>query len=353
VLKQIYFKRLANTLKQGILLSLALLFVLGISVQANPDAYAQSTYPPLITPLSPRWQPHMVVDRVPTRRVNNISLRGVFPDITPDFAHYQALNQHISDTAGTLIDSALRLRARTITFSYEVFATHEVVSIVMYASIAAITNREAVATINFHPITGEILTIPAVMGEDFPALVEGILTNWTRDFPETHYAAITAPLTAFYLTHDKLVILFDEFQITNEPGDLTRLELRLERIIRIQPIAPIDYYVRTQIYNLIMVPLKPILHQLGYYATSHDEGIVRIWANPSQTHLISELRLEENHFVWDGGMPRTLESPPLAHNDLHDNIVMVPITFFDRVVPLTTYHVDNSGMIHILAYRAR
>jgi len=345
------YSGIKKAIKQGWVCVLVFLFAFNTVVFANPLDEMETPAPeePAIT--VPLWNDSMVADRTPTRQITNIRLRGVFPDIQPHFGEaYEELNAHISATASDLIDSALRLRARTITFSYQVEATPQVVSVVMYAAIAAVTLREAVRTINFCPQTGKLLTITCVMGDDFPPLVERILTQWTRDYPERFYSALTAPISAFYITHTQLVFLFDEFQISTDPGGVTRLEMTLANIIRLTPIAPTEYRVLEDIYNLKMVPIRNITQALGFdHETDSREGRVRIWRDIERTEMMMEINKGVNAYHWGGSAGRALESSPMLLNGR----VLVPITFFDQIMPRTTYRVDDEGYIHFLSYNPR
>jgi hypothetical protein len=305
---------------------------------------------PEIVEFIPVWQEDMIADRAPTRRVNHITLRGVFPHIQPAFGPaYSELNEHISAAASDLIDNALRLRARTIVFSYVVHDTvyeeREIVSVVMYASVAAVTARETVRTINFDAVTGELLTFACVMGDDFAPLAERILTGWTRDYPEHFYAAATAPLSAYYITDTQLVFLFDEFQISTVPDGVTRLEMNLANIMRLDPIAPAEYRVLEEIYNLKMVPIGIIVRELGFYPLM-GHGRATVWSDETQTQVMMEIVMGVNSYGWRGVSSRSLESAPMVLNGR----VLIPITFFDRVMPRTTYHVDEDGYIYFLTY---
>jgi len=376
-------------LKQGILFSLALLFVFALPVSADnrpgasngytisddatpdeiiddeTDEYPSDAYPydendpqddddeVIENPVL--WQDSMIADRTPSRLVGNLQLRGVFPDIQPEFGSaYADLNADISDAAGALIDTALRLRARTITFTYEVISTQNVVSVIMYASVAAITTREIVTTINFHPETGARLSVACVMGADFPALAEAILTDWARQYPERHYSAITAPISAFYITDELLVLLFDEFQVSTEAGSLTYVHFTLENIVRIPGIGPGRYRINRDLYNFKHIPIDYVMHYLGYRVEVipvQGPPKIRIWSDGDAPILMTELQVGVNRFSWYRSNPRTLELPPIAYT--HRPGFLVPITFFDQIMPRITYRVDGGGYIHFLAYVGR
>lgn len=329
--------------------TLALLFAFTIRVTAN-----EIEEPAAIEPV---WRENMIADRVPTRRVNHITLRGVFPNVLPSFGEtYAEINESISLAATDLIDGALRLRARTITFSYDVHDTvyneTEIVSIVMYASVAAVTTRIAVRTINFNAATGELLTLACVMGENFAPLPMRILTEWTRENPEHFYSAINAPLSAFYITDTQLVFLFDEFQISTEAGRPGQLGMNLDNIIRLNPIPPDQYRILANIYNLKMVPIRPIMEQLGFDAVwEQRQARVMIWwdrYSRGDDSLMMEINVNVNRYGWRGVPARALEAPPMI--DTVNGRVLIPITFFDQIMPRTTYYVDENGYLHFLAY---
>lgn len=356
--------RLLRIIKQGVFLSLALLFVFALPVLANENERIVTDFlpTPVIAedtvgePEPPmRWQESMIAPRTPTRRMYGIALRGEFPNILPAFgAAYQELNEHISGAATALIESAQGLRARSITFSYEVFAAHDVVSVVMYAALETNDMRELLASVNFDLYTGELLSIADVMGEAFPVLAERMLAEWTRANPARFYNPLTAPLDAFYVADDKVVLLFDEFQIRSEEGSLRRKEFLFEHLIQVRPILPIEYRPRPDIFNLKMVPVVDIARYMGYYAAfSQVTGRARIWSDETRTTVISDLTPALNQYFWGSGAQRTrimeLESPPYVH----DGVLLVPITFFDRIIPRTAYFVDEHDHIHFLAYRAR
>jgi len=357
----------AKICKQGTPISLALLFALAMTVfvYANgvngingantvDDEYENG----IVTPQEPiveepLWNDDMIADRNPTRRVQHVTLRGVFPDIQPAFGPaYEALNEHISTAASAMIENALRLRARTVTFSYEVHATVDVVSIVMNASIAAVTTRETVKSINFSPRTGELLNLEEAMGFNVAPLAERILTEWMRDNPERYYSALTAPLSSFYLTETRLVFLFDEFQISTVAGSPGRLELTRAHIMALPPIAPAQYKILEDVYNIKMVPVGVIARYMGYNAQSQlylSPRRVHIWRDDTRAHLMMTLILGENSYDWEGNFQRPLEAAPILYNGR----TLIPITFFDQIMPRTTYHVDEYGYIHFLAYRSR
>jgi hypothetical protein len=354
-------KHTANSFKlllQGVLISLALLFASTVTVHANentrvtPDLTisADIVENDNDAPIS-LWQDSMVSHRTPTRRMYGIALRGEFPNILPAFGEaYAALNEQVSAAATSLIESAQALRARSVTFSYEVFAAQNVVSIVMYAALETNDMRELIKSINFDPHTGDILTIADVMGEAFPALAVRKLDEWTRANPARFYNPLTAPLGAFYTTGEMFVLLFDEFQIRSEEGSLRRKEFLFENIIAVRPILPIEYRPRPDIFNLKMVPIVDIVRYMGYYAAFNPlSGRVRVWTDEERNVIVSDFTPRHNEFFWGNVRSRAvqLESPPYVH----DGVLLVPITIFDRVIPRTAYFVDEYSRIHFLAYR--
>jgi hypothetical protein len=97
-------------------------------------------------------------------------------------------------------------------------------------------------------------------------------------------------------------------------------------------------------YSLKMVPIRSILNQFGGFEFAWDAENTAATITRGDMHII--IRPEINEFVIDGITIRQLESAPL----LVEGQIFVPITFFDQVLPTTTYTIDNDGSIMFLSY---
>jgi len=296
----------------------------------------------------PVWRQDMYETELLNVRQQGMDIRGQVPKLLDCFGPaYLQLNDEISLAVDELIEGARRIRARSITFDFEIYNTDEVVSIVIFATTRAVTDRTTVTSVNFNPHTGTLVTLIEAMGRDITPLVEGKIADMIRQDPATYYAAFTAPPTgqAFYLTQHSLMLLFDEFQLSSVPGATSSIELMLDNI-KTFTISYYDYHINQDRYGIKMMPLRQILVGLGY---SDNEDI--IWYDNKAVVLrdgrtVITLRAGENNFQLNGILQRSLEVAPVLKNGL----MYVPISFFDQILGLTAYDIDELGNITFMTY---
>jgi len=302
-----------------------------------------------VMPPVPAWQQDMYVALALNDRQQGLDIKGEIPVLQEDFGPaYAYINDEIIAAKNSLVESTRRIRARSITFEYEIFYTADVVSIVIMADTRAVTNRTSVTSVNFNPQTGELLSLTDAMGMDITPIAEGKIADMIRRDPATYYAAFTASPTgqAFYLTHEYLVLLFAAFQLSSAPDSARLITIVLEKI-KVFTVYYEDYRISQDRYEIKMMPLRQILTSMGY----QYEDIV--W-NPScmeaiimrDGHAMITLTAGENNFQINGVMQRSLEAAP----ELKNHTMYVPISFFDQIMGLTAYNVDDYGNITFMAY---
>jgi len=319
--------------------------VMVIAVHALEYAFDEIRY----TPAVPVWHQDMYEILVLNERQQGVDIQGEIPMLLeylgPD---YDLLNDEITAAVNGLIEGTRRIRARSITFNYEIYYTDEVVSLVILATTRAVTDRTSVKSVNFNPHTGALVTLKEAMGKDITPLAEGKIADMIRRDPATYYAAFTASPTgqAFYLTDHSLVLLFDEFQLSSAPNQTRMIELVRDNI-KVFTIAHYDYRISQDRYEIKMMPLRKILTNMGYnysdivwHPTDKEAVIVR------DGHPTITLRIGENNFQINGIMQRSLEAAP----ELINNNTYVPISFFDQILGLTAYSIDERGNITFMAY---
>jgi len=295
---------------------------------------------------APAWSCEMYETEVLNTRQQGLDIRGEVPVILEDFGTaYEDLNQEIESAVDTLIEGARRIRARSITFDYEIESTNAVVSIVISATARAVTDRTFVLSVNSNPRTGALVTLAqAKPGLDIASLAEGRIAELLRQDPATYYAAFNAPPTgqAFYLTDTTLVLLFDEFQLSSVPGGTSRIEF-VRSNIRTSRITRSDYHISTDRYAIKMIPVR-IVEDLGYVAVWDSvERVVTISLNGQ---VIIVLHPGDNNYQRNGVLQRSLEMAPILKN----NSMYVPISFFDQILSLTSFRVDAQGNINFITY---
>ena len=315
----------------GVLLMSVFFVLIPLSVSARPV----------------EWHSSMLSERPLTRRQEGLDIRGTVPVIYNDFFVSAAMiNNHIDNNIVTsLVSEARRLRARSITFWYQHYETNDFVSLVIYAEVATTLPHTLVRSVNFSRMDGRLVSMNEATGMEIVPLAERILTDRIRSNPEIYYNALSAPLAnqAFYLTHDSLVILFDDFRLSSRAGEGNFIELILDNINTVV-LEPGDYR-RDGPYGLKMIPLRAVLEgQLGFNVT-WDGLDERVIIRRNDVNLI-ELRKHDNDYILIGIQRVSLEVAP----QIYDNSMYIPITFFDQVLPNTTFSINSDGSITFLSY---
>jgi len=296
------------------------------------------------------WQAGMYEARILNTRQQGLDIRGEVPEILEDFGPaYEALNMEIEQAIDTLAEGTRRIRARSVSFDYEIYYTNEVVSIVISATARAVTDRTSVLSINFNPRTGNLVTLTQAMGGlDITPLAEGKIADMIRLDPATYYAAFTAPPTgqAFYLTDTLLVLLFDEFQLSSIPGATSSIRFVRDNIMQVT-ISRDDYRISPDRYAIRMMPVRRTLIGLGYevgpWCPINRETPISLHGRE-----IIVLREGENNYQLNGVLQRTLEAPPTLFN----GHLYVPISFFDQILRLTAFTINAQDSISFISYLA-
>ena len=280
-------------------------------------------------------------------RQMGLNIVGSVPMLTPaagDF--YSQINQRIYDTTTDLIGEARRIRARSITFSFEMMPTPNMTSIIINASVAAAIDRTLVRSVNFSS-NGDMLTIRDAMEFDIVPLAQRILEDRMHRSPENFYASPSVSLEnqAFFVSNGSLTILFDEFQLSSMVSGVFPLEIRRANI-RTTVITPDMLLSGSHAYSLMMVPLRMVAEDLGYTVNSGPGGRANVWEGKAhESDLLAWMYTGINEYHTPE-MTRSLEAAPFNSGGRN----FVPITFFEQILPLTVYHVDSFGNIIFLAY---
>jgi len=282
-------------------------------------------------------------------RQGGLDIYGDVPVLTTRKFEYDHINERIDEIVDLLIADARRLRARSVTFDFDEYVADSVISVLIEANVSSVISRTLVRSVNFDPETGRLITVRDVMDFDIIPLAERILTDRMRRQPENYYAAQSVYLEsqAFFVNRQGITILFDEFQLSAMVSGIRQLEIR-RRNIRVVTVDQSS--VRTdEGYNLLLVPLRDIVEGLGYHV---------VWCNLENKAIIYSRSplLGGQRLAWlqpgrneysTPVMQRSLEAAPAVHEG---GSMYVPITFFEQILTLTSYSIDEDGNITFLAY---
>ena len=296
----------------------------------------------------------ITVARTLPDRLEGLDIYGDVPgQFTSSFGYglaYSYINERVDDVIDLLISDARRVRARSITFSYQEYRAYGVVSILIEANVSSVISRNLVRSVNFDPVTGELVTIRDVMEFDVVPLAERLLADRMRRYPENYYAAQSVSLDtqAFFVNSRGITILFDEFQLSAMVRDIRMLEISHDNIRHVTIDMSRVLSTTGASYGLLMIPLRDVVEGLGFYAAwCTDEGLAVIYdiAPVAGGQRLAWMKPGHNDY-FTPTMQRSLEAAPQIRNGGH---TYVPITFFEQILTLTTYTIDNRN-ITFLAY---
>jgi len=297
---------------------------------------------------NPLWQSYMLTQRPLTRRQEGLDIRGVIPVINESFVAASVIQSSADDVVASLINEAGRLRARAISFRFEYYRTARLASVVIYADVFTTLSHTLVRSVNFCVYSGQILSMNEAMEGNITPLAERFLAEKIRGNPAHYYAALGTPVAsqAFYLTYDSLVILFDGFRLSTRVGDIDTIVINRNNIST--AIVGPEQYRTDGPYGLKMIPVAYVVRDLLGFELHWEQAYERINLEIFSNGMpLIFLREGENDYLVFGTQRRSLESAPENINGR----IYVPITFFDQILPLTTYAIEDNGNITFLSYR--
>jgi hypothetical protein len=298
------------------------------------------------------WHPDMVINKFILRREEGLEMSGIIPQVTPLFgADYEIINQRIDLKVEARIVAAKEAKARRISFAYEVYDTPDLISVIVYSTTSSVTSKSEVFSVNFRPETAEAMTLTDAVGPGIAPLAEKLLTDMLRRNPERYNAAFNSAslnFQSFYLTDRQVVLLFDEFQLLTTADGIKEFAIDLPQLSAVT-VRHDQYHILPGGYNLKMVPLRQVCEGLGY-DIGWDAESSRITISRDGVLLIG-MESGVNSYDVIGVKNRSLEAAPENLYTLsYGYAIFVPITFFDQLLNLVTYSVDEDGNIIFLAY---
>ena len=282
------------------------------------------------------------------RREEGLEMEGRIPmlNLYAGMVQYR-INAQIEKTIAAKVAEARENRARTIYFDYGTYysSSTSVMSIILKSTIASASSKTEVISINFNTRTGELLNAEDVVGSHVVQLANRLLEEMIRRNPE-HYNPGFAGMRsdqAFSVTDDEIVFYFDEFQLAPGYEGVVTLRLELNNILEVVLMRE-QYHIRRQGFNLKMIPVD-VLRGLGYYVDW--DGYERKAFIYHNDELVIVLTSDVNNFVREERFTRSLEAPPEI---ITDGFLYVPISFFDQILSLIAFSIDEDDNIIFVSY---
>ena len=300
----------------------------------------EPTPPPFV------WRAHMLEAERVNRREEGLEMQGRIPVLAEAAAHLEApVNRAIADTLAAKTAEARDMRARSLTFEFESYFAEPVLSIIIKSTVASPASKTDVTSINVDTETGDFLTAADVVGTHVVQLADRLLVEMIRRNPERYNPGFSGMRRdqAFSLTNREIVFWFNEFQLAPGFAGIVPLALQLNNIQEIT-LAPEDYHILQPGFNLKMVPLKKVCEALGYGIYWNPESGQAIVFHGQE--MLIELTPGVNNYQRGERFMRSLESAP----ELIGGNMYVPISFFDQILSLVAYRIDEDDNIVFASY---
>jgi len=322
-------------------LGIALLLSAFTHTSASSRTYA-SNFPVYMQTVS--WPDDMIeYDEIATRE-EGLEMEGRIPALNANASAIQSrINTEIEQVIDDKITRAREGRARVLTFDYEIYFSAPHMSILLKSTATAASSKTEVISINFNVHTGALVSASDVVGPYVVQLADRLLLEMIRRNPDHYNPAFTGMQQdqAFSITNREITFWFDEFQLAPGYEGIVSLSLRLSNIKTVTLSAD-ALHIRSA-FNLKMIPLH-IVEDLGYVLTWNNEtNRASIYYNDE---LIIELTPGYNDYVWEHRFTRSLEVAP----EIIVDRTYVPISFFDQILSLIAYSIDDDGNITFASY---
>jgi len=281
-----------------------------------------------------------------------IQITGDLPSVAiiPDDAELgKAINDRIEAEYRNVIGiSAATSRVSRFYFSYTVYEDKATgaVSILLrnasYYSGSTGIAGEAVVSINFNPITREILTVNGVLGDNGIKLANRVISDEVRANPDD-YNPFPSAITdghSFYVENGVMYLVFNKSVIA--PGYKGIVAIPFEIAKKKDVVIPRDDYELRTNYNVRMFKLKTISDGLGLgLVWNEKQSSVDVYGDPECTVHLARFNIGKYQYYRSGSnVPVTLEAAPEIIGDR----TYVPASFYDLLlgIPYTINTADGS-----------
>ncbi|MCL1987119.1 MAG: copper amine oxidase N-terminal domain-containing protein [Firmicutes bacterium] len=292
------------------------------------------------------WSENMATyEELDTRR-EGIELVGRIPTLT-EYAQPIAdiVNAKIDQIITEKIAEARDVRARLVTFDYELFVSQPYASIILISTVTTTVPKTDITSINFDINTGRMVTAEDIVGNHVVQLANRLLLETIRRDPENYNPNFDgmANNQPFSLTNNDIVFWLNDFQLATNSTFM--LSLRLNDI-KEYILQRDNFHIREDSFNVKMIPLRTV-GQLGYeYSWNAATNSTSIFYNGE---LVIEVMPGVNNYVRAERFSRSLEVAPEVLFT-QDYTTYVPLSFFDQILSLVAFSVDDNNNIVFASY---
>ena len=292
------------------------------------------------------WPDGMLEYEELDRREEGLEMEGRIPALTKSAGSLvqTRINNVINRTIADKVADAREVRARTLTFDFETSFSEPYMSIILKSTAASASSKTEVVSINFNTVSGELIAAEDVVGAHVVQLADRLLVEMIRRNPERYNPGFAGMRDdqAFSITDSEVIFYFNEFQLAPGFEGIVPLTLNLGDINEVTLSR--DQFRIYGGFNLKLIPLRPVLLELGYgLGWDMETGRPSVYHN---NELVIELIPGVNDYVRESRFTRSLEVAP----ELSGGHTWVPISFFDQILSLVAYSIDENDNITFASY---
>ena len=291
------------------------------------------------------WSDGMLEYEEIDTREEGLEMEGRIPSLTAHTGVLQnRVNAAIDGIISDKISDAREIRARSLTFAYETHFSDPYMSIILKSTATSASSKTEVVSVNFNVNTGELLSASDVVGPHVVNLADRLLVEMVRRDPARYnpnFAGMRQD-QAFSITDTEVTFWFNEFQLAPGFEGIVPVSLQLGDIREITLMRE-DYHVREG-FNLKMVPLRRVAEALGYrVAWNRDSRGSSVFFDGE---LVIKITPGVNNYIREQRFTRSLEAAPA----IVDGTTYVPISFFDQILSLVAFSIDEDDNITFASY---
>ena len=286
-------------------------------------------------------------------REEGLDIKGELPEMYNLDKLGVILTDQIKETYRQKVAAAKESKARSILFEWEFYTSGNVSSLLLKTTITTAVSKEEVNSFNFAPDGSRIISVNDVIGPNGLQIANKVISQRIRANSEFYYASFPGlqSTDAFYVSDGEIVFLFDAFKIAPGSAGVIPFPLEIDSVINSRLVKKDEgYWVNKSNYGLKMVSLRAVCRDLRYTVdwnrTTKKTTVERVG------DITVTLKTDDN--IYESSRPnapnkiqsRSLESAPT----IVDGVTYVPISFFDQILELVAYHVDDNGNIIFSTY---
>lgn len=267
---------------------------------------------------------------------NNTTVTGSLPVVSLSNASLSTtINNNISSDYDNRVANARNANAKKITFSYQVFSSNGLTSILVFSET---TNLATLNSVDSYVFDGtKLYTTNDILGTNGTAIVSTRINQDIRKTPSSYTVESVkpSPTSDFYVYKNTYYALFDANEISSINNGVTEFPIDINSIVNYTITK--DMYYTKKPYNTKFIPLREVAEAFGYRVS---------WL--SNKNCIQLTNSKDTIRIYTDKNLYTLNDTPIrvsTEPDFIDGQTFVPISFFKDALNFSYSILSNEDII--------